>query len=166
MTINEQTYWSRVHRGPACWIWQGTVLADGYGQYGLGVERRAHRISYLLTHGDIPEGMHVLHHCDVPLCVRPDHLYAGTERDNAKDRESRGRASDARLRNLRPGNGPGMETPNAKLTTEQVAEIRRLYQSNPGRRPTPYSQAEIARRYGVSQQQVSKILRGQQRSRA
>ena len=75
-----------------CWIWRGQVDTKGYGKFP--VNRKwfsAHRMAYTIAHGGIPEGKWILHHCDNPLCVRPEHLYAGTAKDNAQDCVNRGR---------------------------------------------------------------------------
>lgn len=89
-----------------CWLWTGYRNRDGYGR--LKVARRmtlAHRLSYALVHGPIPSGKLVCHHCDTPACARPDHLFLGTDRDNAADKIRKGRqftilnpATVARLR--------------------------------------------------------------------
>ena len=81
-----------------CRIWLGEVNTDGYGQIGIGRFRfRVHRVAYFITRGAIPAGMDVLHTCDVPLCINPDHLYAGTPKDNATDMVRRGRAHVERV---------------------------------------------------------------------
>lgn len=75
-----------------CWIWLGTVESRGnYGQINIGnVSKKPHRLSYLIHKGD-PTGFSVLHHCDTPLCVNPDHLYLGTHKDNINDMVRRNR---------------------------------------------------------------------------
>ncbi len=75
-----------------CWLWQGSLTSDGYGRFWL-IDRhvRAHRASYELRYGPIPEGMVVRHKCDVPQCVNPDHLELGTQADNNRDIVTRGR---------------------------------------------------------------------------
>lgn len=79
-----------------CWLWLGATLGKGYGQMQLGrsadkQERLAHRVAWRLFKGPIPEGLDVLHHCDVPSCVNPDHLFLGTDFDNMKDMRDKGR---------------------------------------------------------------------------
>lgn len=92
----------------SCWLWRGAVLPFGHGRFRLnGRVALAHRVAYSLYVGDIPEDKFVLHKCDVPQCINPDHLFLGTKKDNTQDMLSKGRA-----------NGP------KKLTTEQVISIR------------------------------------------
>ena len=130
-----------------CLLWSGGTTVDGYGEMSVyGRSRRAHRVSYELHHGPIPPGMMICHRCDTPQCVNPDHLYAGTDATNTADRERRGRSNHPR------GEAHG----RAKLTSEQVAEIRALC-SEPGR-PTRES---LAARYGVSRSLISQIDLGQ-----
>lgn len=80
-----------------CWIWTGSVMKNGYGHFQVGKSRKthklapAHRVSYELNIGSIPEGMCVLHKCDVPACVNPYHLFLGTYKDNAMDMAAKGR---------------------------------------------------------------------------
>ncbi len=75
-----------------CWLWTGSTDDDGYGRVWFdGRSDRAHRVSYRLFIGEIPAGMAVLHTCDNPPCVRPDHLWAGTQLENIADRERKGR---------------------------------------------------------------------------
>jgi hypothetical protein len=88
-------FWSRVAEGEPdeCWEWIGARGPQGYGMFQVKIRmaRRAHRISYELAHGPIPEGMQVLHRCDNPPCVNPAHLRLGTARDNTYDMLAKGR---------------------------------------------------------------------------
>lgn len=75
-----------------CWIWLRSLSTRGYGQINLGDRvTRTHRASYEAFKGTIPDGLHVLHTCDVKTCVNPDHLYLGTDAENSRDRIARGR---------------------------------------------------------------------------
>ena len=76
-----------------CWLWTGAVDGDGYGVlYNSGDDRKTHRISWMIRFGPIPKGMSVLHKCDNPPCVNPDHLFLGTALDNMHDAMKKGRA--------------------------------------------------------------------------
>lgn len=79
----------RPELGP-CWEWTGGRTPDGYGRHRwLSKPDYSHRIMWLLEHGSIPSGMHVLHACDNPPCCRPEHLWLGTQSDNARDRNEK-----------------------------------------------------------------------------
>lgn len=87
-------FWPKVKIGAPdeCWLWQAKAQLRGYGNIcGWGRPQYAHRIAYALGKGDIPEGAHVLHKCDVPLCCNPDHLFLGDQAINMKDRFAKGR---------------------------------------------------------------------------
>src|SRR5688572_768407 len=88
-------FWSKVLKTECCWLWTrsrtGTLSYGAYWQNGAIV--RAHRVAYELTVGPIPEGLHLLHECDVPHCVRPDHLRPGTRVDNQRDMVAKDRHS-------------------------------------------------------------------------
>jgi hypothetical protein len=122
-----------------CWIWLGG-LTHGYGsmRIGRGTDR-VHRVMWLATHGEIPRGMCVLHHCDNPACCNPDHLYIGTKADNARDMFKRNRVSRRGINNGR-----------AKLTPEQVKDIR----------ASKLNQQILANCYGVTQGTISHIQLG------
>lgn len=94
-------FWSKVLKTETCWLWQAGLNSNGYGrfQYFNRTHRRgsrgrdlyAHRVSWMLTHGELPDTMKVLHRCDTPACVRPDHLFLGTQADNVADCISKSR---------------------------------------------------------------------------
>jgi hypothetical protein len=124
-----------------CWIWTGTMDGKGYGMVSFrSKDRRAHRVSYEVFKGAIPAGMHIRHRCDTPSCVNPAHLVLGTAKDNAMDREARGR------RNVR---GEGIGT--SKLTHEQVVDIKTSSLSN----------KTITEKYGVKSTHIWRIRSGQ-----
>ena len=103
-----------------CWKWTGCRTKGGYGRTGFeGKTTGAHRLSWILHFGPIPDGLHVLHKCDNPSCIRPDHLFLGTFQDNMQDKVNKGR-----------GSGPkGVLNPNAKLTGEKACQIFQRYQA-------------------------------------
>jgi hypothetical protein len=94
-------FWSRVRKTDGCWLWEGAWTkgagADDEARYGVfsrgarGTGVPAHRFSWELANGTIPAGGHVLHRCDVPLCVRPDHLFLGDQLANMRDMAAKGR---------------------------------------------------------------------------
>ena len=143
----------KVDRSGDCWLWTGgtTSPTSNYGVIGVnGGTKLAHRVSWELHRGPIPAGMQVCHHCDVPACVRPDHLFLGTQRDNMLDREAKGRGMRALHWDNRPAKGERHVC--AKLTAAHVLAIRaRLPQT---------THATLAREYGVSRQAVSDIAEG------
>lgn len=141
-TTIEQRFWSKVRKTPhGCWLWTGGTFAGGYGAFHIGKPvYRAHRVSWELTHGPIPEGMFICHHCDTPACVRPDHLFLGTNADNVGDM--------TRKRRVAHGERHG----SAKLSAEQVQQIRRAYSSK------RVLQRELAQQYGVDASLISMIV--------
>ncbi len=130
----------------SCLEWPRYRNPSGYGQVGIGCKvRLVHRVAYELSTGPIPEGHGVLHRCDNPACFRPNHLFTGTDADNAKDCIAKGRR---RYRGVK-----GDLQPGAKLTTEIVRKIKKLCSEG-------CSQASLARAYGVSQGLISSIKLG------
>lgn len=107
---------------------------------------RAHVYSWQLHYGEIQDSLHVLHHCDNPECVRPEHLFLGTQKDNSDDMIRKGRDRKA----------CGEENVNAKLTDAAVRDIRRRYVRGSAR----LGQVALAQEYGVSQLLISLVVRG------
>lgn len=98
-----------------CWVWSGQRKYNGYGMFYCLVKKHlAHRISWIINNGIIPDGLCVLHHCDNPPCVNPAHLFLGTQQDNSDDMGSKGRRRALR----------GEDRPQCKLTKEDVMKIR------------------------------------------
>lgn len=137
-------FWSQVVTGDGCWEWSGLESTAGYGKiYWLGRTTHAHRVSWMITHGDIPDGMFVCHTCDNRLCVRPSHLFLGTPADNMNDMAKKGRASK------------GASHPLAKLTDEDVRNIRSQYVF--GSRDSGLR--ALAKKYGVSMHNIHMIVK-------
>lgn len=132
-----------------CWPWQGLTDQHGYGLIGYDYGNvRAHRVAHEIFNGPIAPGLIICHHCDNPPCCNPQHLYAGTETDNSRDRVERGRTTRGR-----PGQR-GQESPRSKLTNTQARQIREQYQRGVIR------QQDLADMYGVDQTAISQIIRG------
>lgn len=114
-------FWERVKITDAgCWEWQGWKIPKGYGGINyLGKKVYVHRLAWILKRGEIPEGLHVLHRCDNPPCINPNHLFLGTNEDNIHDCMSKGRKVSADVR--------GEKNPRAILSAVDVLRIRRLY---------------------------------------
>lgn len=130
-----------------CLIWQGTKTPKGYGSIRRnGKWVRAHRVSYELHNGAIPNGMVIMHACDNRACIEPMHLTAAPQLNNVRDMLTKGRANKAK----------GERAPRAKLTQAQVDDIRRRYV------PRQYGSGAhaLAKEFGVSKQSVQAILRG------
>lgn len=92
----EQRFWIKVRKTRWCWYWTASLRNGGYGAFaytsdGRVVHDRAHRYSWRIHRGAIPRGLFVLHSCDTPSCVRPDHLFLGTNADNVADMMAKGR---------------------------------------------------------------------------
>lgn len=140
-----ETFWAKVDKSGDCWLWTGTRDRIGYGHLGARWARPdtlAHRISWRIANGPIPHGLMVLHKCDVRPCVNPDHLYLGTQKENARDRHERGRAAPMPSRR--------------KLTDEQVAEIR----------SSDEKLRVLAERFGVGVSTIGAVRTGQNWSRS
>lgn len=94
----EERFWAKVKKSDTCWEWLGAKDELKYGMFRpigvLSSSVRAHRVAFVLTYGMFDVSLKVCHKCDNPSCVRPDHLFLGTHRDNARDRDSKGRWID------------------------------------------------------------------------
>lgn len=140
-------FWSRVDRTDNendCWLWQGGRSGDRYGYFFIHPRNQlAHRVSWMFTHGTIPDGMKVCHKCDRVLCVNPNHLFLGTQRDNVEDMHGKGRAHKA--------SGEGHS--KTYLSELQVREIFKLYEEG-------VSTKAIAQRFGTNKYTLSNLRRG------
>lgn len=129
----ETKFWARVRKGDGCWEWTKSTHL-GYGRIVYHAQDlEAHRVSWILAHGPIPDGLWVLHHCDNRLCVRPDHLFLGDIIENTRDRDRKGRGYRvgrpliglAYRQNERRRPPRGEQHPHAKLSEADVLEIIR-----------------------------------------
>lgn len=135
-----------VDRTDNCWLWNGQKDKDGYGRFKINRKVvRAHRFSYTREFGEIPEGLFVCHCCDTPNCVRPDHLFLGTAKDNNLDKIKKGRHRWGRI--------PGRTW--SKTNQEEADMIREVFATK------GYSQSKIAKYFNISQQLVSRIILNQ-----
>lgn len=148
----EARFWSHVDRdGPppahrpelgGCWLWTGALCGKGYGACAFGMRHvMTHRLSWELANGPIPEGLDVLHKCDVMRCVRPDHLYVGTQSDNNRDMWGRERRSHSK-----------------KLTADDVRAIREIWPSLPDWESPHQRQLTLAAEYGVTAMTIRDVI--------
>lgn len=129
-----------------CWLWTACLLKGGYGMMGVhGTNELAHRLSWRIHKGEIPDGLCVCHHCDNRSCVNPDHLFLGTYQDNMTDKVRKGRQN-------RIPTQLGEQSPHSKLTNDDVLTIRRLKSTG------TTSTKELSSRYNVSERNIDLII--------
>lgn len=148
-------FWKYVQRADhGCWMWSGCKDGRGYGRLSMLTDRgrkgaKAHRVSWIIHRGLIPSSHpHVLHSCDNPSCVRPDHLSCGTHRDNMDDMVRKGRAKVRTKIRIGEQNGGG-----GKLKEHQVSEIKSQLAIGKG-------VVALAREFGVSHKLIGMIRDG------
>lgn len=170
-----ERFWEKVDRRSTndCWIWRAHGMPQGYGHFQIGDRPyRAHRVAWQLTFGEIPDGMCVLHRCDMPPCCNPDHLFLGTVAENNRDaadknRTAKGNRNGAYTHPERRPKGkthgmygrPGMRifgeaNASSKLSAQTISSIREHY----GRGVT---QKQLAALWGTSQANISRIVNHQ-----
>lgn len=143
----EVRFWRKVRKTARCWIWTAAANDMGYGKFSIGRKFQnlyAHRVAWMLAFGQIPNGLCVLHRCDNTSCVRPDHLFLGTQLDNVRDMHAKGRA--------RFGVTCGEDHKGSKLTTKQVQEIRARFTGRLGEK------VALAREFGVSAPMITNVV--------
>lgn len=134
--IEERLFGRCIPNEDGCWIWQGGVDSSGYGSLSFdGRTIGAHRLAYLLYHGEIPVDQEVLHTCDTPRCCNPSHMISGTHQENMADCEAKGRLYKGGARSL---------------SIQDVRAIRGAYDA--GGSPT-----ELAALYDVTPSTICKI---------
>lgn len=127
-------FWSKVDKTGACWLWTFHKDRLGYGRFWLeGISRLAHVVAYKLQNGEVTDGLHVLHRCDVRNCVRGSHLFIGTHADNMEDAARKGRF-------------------NAQLSPAQMEEVIRL--------TAVRSRKDLADRFSVDSSCIRDVQRG------
>lgn len=138
-------FWPKVEKTNGCWHWIGAKNKDGYGQFYVSQQYQegAHRFMYEKSFGSIPKGMCVLHRCDNPACVNPDHLFLGTHRDNTQDMINKGRKQTNPPR--------GSKHHNSILTEDDVINIRSL-------KILGYTCKELSRKLGLKQRTIRAVV--------
>lgn len=139
----EERFWKHVQKTDTCWLWTSSRDGGGYGQLRISSTKKTkvHRYSYQLHIAPPPAEIDVLHTCDTPSCVNPAHLFLGTAKDNAIDRENKGRGRDSR----------GEKQGATKLTEAKVYEIFQDFENG-------MSKQQIADKQGVSDVHVGRVL--------
>jgi len=152
-------FFSKVNKTPTCWIWNGAIRGGQceYGNMRINNKRKlAHRLSWEIHYGHIPNNKFVLHKCDNPICVNPEHLFLGSWDDNNKDRMNKGRSATGKKHGfyLHPECVPkGEKHFFSKLTNKQIIEIRRKHI------PWKYSTYKLAKEYNVTAQTIFCIIK-------
>jgi hypothetical protein len=146
----EKRFWLQVEKTPGCWLWVGNLGIGGYGRIVVnGVKVKAHRYSWEIHNGPVPDGLFVCHSCDRPGCVRPDHLFLGTNADNRRDSVEKGRHA--------VGYRMGEDCHFAKLSADDAREIRRRHVR---RSRGPNGTKAMAAEFGVLPEAIRRVLRG------
>ena len=143
-----ERFWPKVKRtSRGCWSWTGAKTKGGYGVLILtnGTHTTAHRVAWLVAFGPIRPGLYVLHRCDNPGCVNPDHLWIGTQKANILDMMAKGRH--------RTYDHRGEKSPSAKLTDAEVIRARQAVRR--GR-----SLDSLAKALGVTKKTIRRAVTG------
>ena len=144
--LDEKRFWDKVDKTENCWLWRGCVDHFGYGRFGVKHDTvkktfLAHRVSFLLAGGSSSVSGCVLHKCDVPNCVAPHHLYAGTRTENSRDMVSKGRSAR------------GERHSQAVLKDSDIPAIRAMWAKG-------VKQKQIAKMFSVTRPTISMIVNG------
>lgn len=139
--VTSERFWEKVDKSGGCWLWTAGIYKDGYGQFQYKLKMvAAHRYSWELHFGEIPEGLQVLHKCDTRNCIRPEHLFLGTNQDNVDDKVSKGRQHKPK----------GVLHGRSKLDDNKVRCIRRYYPM--------FTQRDLAKFFNVYESTINKVV--------
>lgn len=138
----EARFWHLCGKQPGCWAWEGYTSAGYAALRRNGKHVKAHRLSYEITHGPIPDGLSVCHSCDNTVCTNWSHLFLGTHAINMADRDAKGRQGDH----------AGEANGRSKITLEQVGEIRSLWAVG------GQTKRELGRQYGITDTAIAQIV--------
>jgi hypothetical protein len=145
----EERFWANVDKSGDCWLWTAALDVHGYGRFRYNKQSvKAHRVAWELLHRPIPDGLFVLHNCpggDNRRCIRPDHMFLGTQADNMRDMDRKGRRVSGMVYGVRHG--------MAKLNPDAVRAIRAAIAAGEG-------YTAIARRHGVTDGVIRQIALG------
>ena len=149
--ILDERIWPRVTKGEGCWFWEGSRDPEGYGQVKIkqlaNRPLRVHRLVYELLNGLLLPGMRVCHSCDIPPCMRPDHLWPGTGWENTRDAQVKGRVRMV-VHTLK-------QPRQRRMTDELIEQLQRMYATG------SWSCCGLAREMGVRPRYVQQVIRGE-----
>ncbi len=162
--ITLKRFWDKVNKTDGCWLWTASTRNKGYGAFcwhenGVMIQGRAHVFSYRIHNGDIPTGIFVLHKCDTPACVNPDHLCLGTKAVNNQDMVEKKRDNPGGYKTGTNIKNTGDSHWNYHLPYDRVLQMRMMRE----KQGLPYT--ILSRIFGVSVTTVGRIINNKSRTR-